>query len=223
MRILSCILAIGLAAGTADAALIDFDSHPAMNWHEGPADPDTIISDHFSSDGIIFGRAGVSVGVAAYSFGSVPSNASSTPNGACGLDAAGIIPDVCTGDIHFRFVSLTDPLSAATTDTLSFMIGDSGGDLDDWIIHLFDMDDNELLSETVAGIGHNFLSYSLANIHRVHIEWGGGPYGYVIDDIGFEISSGPADVAEPAALSLVLAGGMLIGCAAARNRRKQGG
>jgi hypothetical protein len=98
-----------------------------------------------------------------------------------GLDASGAFVDP-TSDQYF---SIVDPLTGApaTTSFLHFVIGDGGGDLDSWLIHVYDLWDSELESRSVASGNHTAQVFRHPTLHRVWIEWTGPSGGYLLDDI----------------------------------------
>src|SRR5688572_4016513 len=86
----------------APAVLITFEPHDAGTALTGTPPPASVVTTEFAPLGVVFGRAGVSAGV---SVQSSATNVASPPNGACGLNAAGAIPNICAGDIFFNFVN----------------------------------------------------------------------------------------------------------------------
>ena len=196
-------LAVG-AATPSHAVLIDFDTHSATGSVSGAAPAGAIVTNDYASQGIVFGKAGVSAGSAVVN----NPNTFSLPNGACGLDLAANIVNNCTGDQYFHFVLASDGVTAAVTNSLSFVVGDSGGDLDGWILHVFDMAGVELEARPVQSISNTLQSFSHAGMHSVWIEWTNiTPAGYLLDNISFDETTVPA----PGSLALLLAGLGLIG------------
>lgn len=212
MRALALVIvvAIGLLAGEAHAVIVDFDSHASTGSLSGTPPPSAVVTNDYASLGIVFGRTGVSAGSAVVN----NSNTFSLPNGACGLDAAGNIVSTCTGDQYFHFVNPSDGVTVSTTNSLSFVVGDAGGDLDSWILHVYDIADVELEARAVSATSNTTQSFAYAGMHRVWIQWTDGPGGYLLDDITF---ASPAS-AVPAPAGLVLAAVGLLASAVRRRR-----
>lgn len=193
-----------LLANSANAVLIDFDSHVATTALSGAPTAGSVVTTDYSSDGVVFGRAGVSAGVAVVN----NSNTFSVPNGACGLDAAGNITDICTGDIYFNFVN---GVNDAVTDFVSFVVGDSGGDLDGWIINVFDLADNLLESREVTSVANTLQTFTHSGMHRFHIDWTDlTPGGYLFDNLTFN-TPGSVNVPESMPFMLMLVGLLGLG------------
>lgn len=207
----------------ASAGVVNFDSHVA--WTTGtvsgkPATGTTVLTNDFtsfaySSQGITFGRAGLSTGAVVYAGG----GAGGTANGICGLDASGNVVINCTGDQYFSFVTTDQSHKAAATDHLSFAIGDAGPDLDKWIIHVYDINDQELEARILSSVNFTTQSFDYSGISRVWVQWTGaaGVGGYFLDAFAFNTPAVPARVPEPASLALFGLG--LAGLLSRRKRR----
>jgi hypothetical protein len=135
---------------------------------------------------VLFGRSGTSLGVAVVVDSLAPSSGA---NSVVGLDEDGIIPGSdegggAVGDIHFRFV-LPGTMTPAETDCVSFTIGDAGGDLDEFVIRAFDINDVEIHSENRAGASRFLVGLTIPGIHRIEIDFL-GTFGYSLDDLGFD-------------------------------------
>jgi hypothetical protein len=195
----------------ADAGFIDFDSHASTPLVSGLPPASAVVTDDYASLGIVFGSAGLSAGSAVVA----NPNTFSLPNGACGLDAAGSITANCAADQYFSFVSPSDGTTPATTSFLSFVVGDGGGDLDSWILHIYDISNVELEARVVASISNISESFAYAGINRVWIQnTTGTTAGYLLDNV--EFATPTAAVPEPTSLTLMLAG---IGFLAKRRRQ----
>lgn len=206
------ILASLAISGMAHAVvLIDFeglDYTPSSAGNVTPV-PSSVITDQFASDGVIFGRAGISAGVAVVRDSLAPS---SGLNSVAGLDADGIIPGTTTGadlgDIYFSFLGVTD--------YVSFTIGDSGGDVDIFDIRAYDASDNLVINDHYENASRFGVGLSGFDIARVEVDFTGA-FGYSLDDLSFnDVRSVP----EPASLALLGLGLAGIGLTARRKNRK---
>jgi hypothetical protein len=214
----SLIVATALSIGIvlpAHAAFIDFDTHASTTSLSGVPPANTVVTTDYAAFGIVFGRTGVSAGSAVVN----NSNTFSLPNGACGLDAAGSIVSICTGDQYFHFVNPSNGTDPATTGSLSFVVGDSGGDLDGWIFHIYDINDVELEARSVTSTANTLQSFSHAGMHRVWIEWTDiTSGGYLLDNISFDTPT-VAGVPVTGTVALVLAGFGIMGFIRRRTAR----
>ena len=195
-----------LAPGLVSAAVLDFDTLDYTNITTGGTVTPTaasVLTNQFASDGIVFGQAGVSAGVAVMR--SVFDFAPSSGLGSIvGLDAAGDIPGVsntgsAVGDLYFSFLGITD--------FVSFTVGDGGGDLDIFDIRVYD-GSNALISNNHYENNSRFLvELAMSNIARVEVDFTGS-YGYSLDDLTFNTVQG---VPEPATLGLLALGLLTLG------------
>jgi len=166
--------------------------------------PPSVVTSDFMSDGVLFGKPGVSTGIAVVrdSFGP-----SSGLNSAAGLDAAGILPGTssgsCVGDIFFSFV-LPGTLTLGETDYVSFTIGDTGGDLDIFEIRSYNLVDTLFDTQNVSNASRFPVTISLSGIHRVEVDFS-GDYGYSLDDLSFT-----TPVPEPMTICLLGLGSLLL-------------
>lgn len=189
-------LAIALSNSSV-AALINFDDHAATSQVNGTPTASSVVSNDYASEGVVFGRAGLSTGVAVVN----NSNTFSSPNGACGLNADGNIPASCAGDIYFNFVSGAND---ATTDSVSFVVGDSGGDIDSWVVYVYDIADNLLESRAFSSAANITQSFSHTGMHRFHIDWAASfNSGYLFDNLSFNTPTSIASVSEPSSFALL--------------------
>ena len=195
------VAALLLSTSNAIAVTIDFDEH-IHNSGSDFANEDSIVTDDYVSDGIVFGKDGVSPGgVVSWNL-----NTNSDPKGLCALGFDGWTD--CASDIYFYFVLANDANTLATTDYLSFYVGDSGTDLDSWIINTYDPFNNLLESRTVTSYRNILVEFSYSDIHRVEILWNRDTdTGYLLDDVSFNTTV--AAIPIPAAIWLF--GSALLG------------
>jgi hypothetical protein len=201
LAIAACLASTSLS----DAVVIDFEGLPFTPVVAGtiPAIPASVLIDNFKADGVIFGKSGVSAGVAVVRDSFAPSSGLNT---VAGLDAAGNIPGgvgATVGDIFFSFV-VPGTSTPASTDLASFTIGDGGGDLDIFQIRTFDLADSLINTQDVSGSSRFPVTISVPGIHRVEVDFT-GDFGYSLDDLSFTAPGG-ASVPEPGTLLLLGAG-----------------
>ncbi len=209
MKKIVCLF-VCLFAGASNAALIDFDNHSSTSSLTGAVPESSVVTDDYINEGVVFGKSGVSAGVAVIN----NSNTFSTPNGACGLDVNGNIPSICTGDIYFNFVS---GASNAVTDFVSFVVGDSGGDLDGWIVNVFDIADNLLESRAFTSTSNISQTFMHSGMHSFHIDWTDiAPGGYLFDNLSF---NDPVASSIPEPLSIMILGFGLVGIGFSRKKK----
>lgn len=202
-RLSPCVALAALAAlpVTGQATLVNFDALPASTIPSGvPNNAASVLTTQLADQGVVFGLAGVSTGVAVVTVGTLQY---SGPNAIVGLDAAGLIPATASGDIHFSFV-VPGTLLPGVTGSVSFQVGDTCCDLDSVVIRAFDLA-GQLLDEQ-ALVSTSFQAYSLVmpGIHRIEVD-NVSPHtsGYALDDLLF---AAPTGVPEPASMLLVGAG-----------------
>ncbi len=196
--LLAILSSAAFVPGTAKAlTFIDFEGFPSSTNVVGdPNNPASVISNQLAGQGVVFGRTGLSTGIAVIDDGS-----SAACPGLCaaGLNAAGEIPFVLTGDIFFGFV---DGGQDATADFVSFIIGDGGGDTDFFTIRSFDLANNLIGSQNVSGVSRFPVTINTPGVHRVEIDFDidQSPLksGYYFDDLEFRVNrNGPTSVPGP--------------------------
>ncbi|MDZ8106800.1 MAG: PEP-CTERM sorting domain-containing protein [Nostoc sp. DedQUE12a] len=193
----------------AQAALLTFEELPTTTLPASTPVPESVLTDDFISDGVLFGKTGVSAGVAVVStgFGLDPS----AGNTVVGLDQFGNIPDIVTGDIFFSFV-LPNTLQPAQTDFVSFSIGNGGVDVDIFEIRAFDVNNTLLQTQNFANQSAFPVSFSLPGINRIEIDFT-GQFGYALNDLNFNTPTPVSSVPEPqtiVGLAMVLGIGGLM-------------
>ena len=171
--------------------------------------PQSVLTDHFRPVGVVFGREGLSAGVAVF-------KASYDGNHAvAALDAHGLVPPgdddhdsgAFAGDTYFRFVTPGTDVPTVADDVV-FNVGDAGFDLDVFDIRSYGLDGALVDSQSFSTIAWRRVSLPTAG-HRVEVDFH-GDLGYWLDDLSFSV------VPEPQSLALV-AGAAL--CTARRRRR----
>lgn len=201
------IISFGTIGG---ATVIDFEDilyyTPASAGKVTPV-AGSVITDQYSSLGVIFGRAGVSAGVAVVRDTLAPSSGLNT---VAGLDVDGFIPGTVSGallgDIYFSFLGVTD--------SVSFTVGDSGGDTDIFDIRAYDAVDALVFNNHYENADRFTIAFGGFNIARVEVDFTGS-YGYSLDDLTFNIVGVP----EPA--TMLLLGFGIIGLAGLRRKLRK--
>ena len=209
---LIAILATFLVSSMAQAVVINFDSiadYTASSAGNVTPVAGSVITDQFASDGVIFGRAGLSTGVAVVRDTLAPS---SGLNSVAGLDAEGIIPGTSSGadlgDIYFSFLGVTD--------SVSFTVGDAGGDTDIFDIRAYDSSDALVFDNHYENTSRFLVEFGGFDVTRVEVDFTGS-FGYSLDDLTFNTVR---QVPEPASLALLGIGLAGIGIATRKKNRK---
>ena len=195
--------------------LLTFEGLSATSQTSGTPPAGTVLTNQFAAQGVVFGLAGASAGVAVTDAALA---ASSGVNTIVGLTAAGNITLADTNDIYFSFVT-GGGSAPGITDLVSFTLGDSGGDTDVFVIHAFDASGFEIATQNVSGVARFPVTIAAAGINRVRIEFLSDPFGFSLDDLGFN-DTVPVAVPEPSSL---FSGGLAGTCSAwppACRRRK---
>jgi len=204
-----------LSPWSAWAVTIDFDDLEAGFCIPSPQcspSPGMVLSDDLLNMGVVFGRPGESAGVAVIDGTRVKLGPSSFPNTIVGLNAAGDIPSNFTGSIFFGFFS---PGGTPTvSDSVSFTLGDGGGDSDNFEIRAYGLDDQMLTSfirpVDPNDVGRFPVEVWVDGIHRIEIErlvGNGTQFGYSLDDLTFEHTEpGLHSMPEPSTWLMLLSG-----------------
>ena len=117
--------------------------------------------------------------------------------------------------LEFNFVNPSDGLSPATTNALSFVIGDGGGDLDGWVINVFESSDTLLEARAVTSVANTLQTFSYSQMARVWIDWTNiTSAGYLLDNLDFATPT--SNVPEPGTVALLGLG--LAGLGLSRRR-----
>ncbi len=177
----------------AQAVLLDFEGLPSTTLPTNTPVPESVLTDDFISDGVLFGRDGVSTGVAVVNtgFGLDPG----AGNTVVGLDQFGNIPDIVTGDIFFSFV-VPNTLQPAQTDFVSFSVGNGGEDVDIFEIGAYDLNNVLLQTQNFANESAFPVSFSLPGINRIEVDFT-GEFGYALNDLNFNTPTPATSVPEP--------------------------
>jgi hypothetical protein len=202
--VVGIIVGITLGSERSCAAIIDFEGIPATTQISGTPPANTVLTNQFANLGVVFGEPGISAGVAVVNFpGSFAP--SSGVNVVEGLDAAGVITNAASADIYFSFVE-PGTSTPATTDLVAFTLGDAGGDLDSFILHAFDLNGTEILTQAQGNTSRFAVTLLAPGIHKVHVEFLSDPAGYGLDDLEFNTPTS-SFIPEPG--SLFIFGGLL--------------
>lgn len=198
-------LAAFLFAASCQAAFLDFDILPSSTLPTGtPNNVASVLTNQLNGQGIVFGRAGLSAGVAVVTVGTLDY---SSPNSIVGLDAAGDIPATASGDIYFYFV-VPGTSTPGVTDSVSFQIGDSCCDTDSVLIRAYSLGDALLNEQLIEGTSFQPYSLAMSGIHRIEIE-NVSPHnsGHALDNLFF---NDPVATPEPSTFALLAAGLLLL-------------
>jgi len=182
------LLVAAFSLDSAQAVVLDFEGLPYTVINTSGdivPNPNSVLTDNFRNLGVIFGRSGVSQGVAVAQDSFAPS---SGVNSVVGLDSNGIIPGgpgAALGDIYFSFVVPSTDTPAAA-GFVSFTIGDGGGDVDIFQIRSYNLSNALVDIQEVAGAARFLVNIVAVGIHRVEINFT-GDYGYSMDDLDFDL------------------------------------
>jgi len=182
------------------AVTLDFNDLPFMQQpHEPPyfgfaPPPETLVSDRYRSVGVVFGRPGLSAGMAGFR------TLEDGRHTLVALDANGLLPGhpnnggAYDGNSYFRFV-VPGTDTPALAENVSFVVGDAGGDLDHYEIRGYGLDDALAYVHGVASPSYVTVTMPFA-VQRVEVDFQ-DDFGYSLDDLSFTI------VPEPAAVALL--------------------
>jgi hypothetical protein len=196
-----------IIGNAAQAVVLDFEGLPTTTLPATIPLPESVITNNFISEGVIFGKPGVSAGVAVVpiGFGLGDLNAGNT---IVGLDQFGNIPPIVIGDIFFNFV-LPNTLTPAQTDTVSFSIGNGGGDIDIFEIRAFNLNNELIQTQNFSNEAAFPVLINVPGINRVEVDFT-GEFGYSLNNLAFNTPTNPVQtVPESSSLVGVLAIGAL--------------
>jgi len=211
LKTLGLLTAAFSLVSVASAIVIDFEGLPYTIPHAGNTtpNPSSVITTYFESQGVIFGKAGVSAGVAVVRDSLAPSSGLNTVSG---LNAAGVIPGTANGasvgDIYFQFV-VPGSTTLGTASGISFTVGDGGGDLDLFQIRSYDLNNALIDSQNVSGTSRFLVTIPVSEVNRVEVDFT-GDFGYSLDDLTFTPTGGTS-VPEGGSMLLSFALTM-VGC-----------
>ncbi len=216
-RLITIFLIFAICPTVANAVVtLDFEGLPYTSvTTAGDKTPaaGSVLTDDFMSDGVLFGKAGTSAGVAVVRNSYAPSSGLQS---VAGLDASGIIPGsgsgAALGDIYFSFVG-PGTLTPGYTDYVSFTIGDAGGDIDVFQIRSYDYAGTLIDTQDFSEAARFSVAISVSGIHRVEVDFTGN-YGYSLDDLSF---NSPIAIPAPGA---ILLGGIGVAVVGWLRRRK---
>ncbi|MEL7472899.1 MAG: hypothetical protein AAGK04_06220 [Planctomycetota bacterium] len=178
-----------LAGQSLGGALLTFEGLPSAGEQvRGVPPPETVLTDDFQNLGVLFGgptTLGVAVVDRVDSFAP-----SSGVNSVVGLDASGSIPFAASGSIEFRFVE-PGTATPSIANGVSFTIGDSGNDLDQFVITAFGAGGQILEQIDEAAALRFAVDLSVDNISSVQIAFPFSDTGYSLDDLAFTIVPAP--------------------------------
>lgn len=222
LRPLIVLVLLILPQGNLWATTIDFEGLAFTSITSGgdtvPV-AGSVLANEFMGVGVLFGKAGVSAGVAVVRDTLAPS---SGLNSVGGLNAAGVLPGTgsgaLVGDIYFSFV-VPGSTTAGTTAGVSFTIGDGGGDLDMFQIRSYDLGGLLIDTQNVSGNSRFLVTIGVAGVNRVEVDFS-GDFGYSLDDLNFNAPE--AAVPEPGTLGL-LGLGLLLAARMGRARMDKRG
>ncbi len=218
-----CVIMVAFViAKDTHATRIDFEGLPfSIVEHGGDLipSPDSVLTDNFINDGLLFGRAGISKGVAVLKSDSDSLAPSSGFNSIGGLDEFGNLPGTnlgaAIGDIFFEFV-LPSSHTSAFTDFVQFTVGDTGGDLDMFKIYAYGLNDQLIYNQNFSNISRFSVSIDMQGIQRVEIDFS-GDFGYSLDDLNFNTPFTEAGT-TPEPSTMLLLGAGIIGLAGLRKK-----
>ena len=128
-----------------------------------------------------------------------------------GLEQDGTIKPSLASDTWFHFVDPADATIAAATDSLSFQLGDSGGDDDEFTIMGFDIAGNTIFDGDFNQTFNFEVVIGVAGLHKVHIDFDDtSRFGYFVDDMTFNTPTVPGTPPGPAPVIPLPASGLLL-------------
>lgn len=195
-------LAVLVLAAACHASTIDFDNPPPglvpnPSFISGtPVSSDAELTNQFENQGVIFSTVGGSPFAALIDLGF--GHAVSGANGIGAVDASGNLDYALDLDI---FLVVPGTLNPAVTDSISIQ-GDQIPSFGNVVFTAYDVNGNEIASNTIEDTGGNTFSLSAPGIHEFRLFSTHGDVAY--DNLVFDTPTAPVSgVPEPASVGLL--------------------
>jgi len=207
---------VAISVAPVHAVFIDFEGLASTSLTSGTPPASAVLDTDLQNLGIHFGRSGLSPGVVV---SNNTSAAFSNPNSINGLDAAGDIVFALEGDTYFNFV-VPNTSTPAIVNSVSWVMGDTGGDLDEWRVRAYDLSNVNIIDQSFQSNDHIPVTLNAPGIHRVEVLWEAPEEGgYGLDNLSFPTPVSSVIIPEPSTIliwSLLAA----LGIGTAWRRRK---
>jgi hypothetical protein len=186
------VVFVAAAAPASAQVTLNFNDLPSEPQRTSPPysgyapRPDTIVTDQYRNVGLVFGEPGLSSGVG------VAEMLADSRHAVFALTASGLVPGTGSGayngDMYFRLVAPgTD--TPALADGVTFVVGDAGGDTDDFQIRGYGLDGSVVDTQAFLSVAYRTVSIPVA-VSRVVVDFTGDT-GYIMDDLSFRIVPEP--------------------------------
>ena len=197
------VLAVLVLAATCQAGTIDFDSPPTglvpnSSFIEGtPVDTDAELTNQFENLGAIFSTVGGSPFAALVDLGL--GHAPSGTNGIGAVNSSGDLDYALDTDI---FLVVPGTLTPAVTDSISIQ-GDEIPSYGNVVFTAYDVNGNEIATNTIEDTGGNIFSLSVPGIHEFRLHSTHADVAY--DNLVFDVPTAPpvSGVPEPASVAFL--------------------